>query len=104
MDETKDDSETGTVVRERSRTKTPKQYQVILLNDDYTTMDFVVLILEKIFMKSPSEAVQIMLQVHKNGRGICGIFSKQLAEAKVEQVHQYARAEGFPLRCIMEEA
>ena len=103
MSDNETDSSTGTIVKERSRTKTPKQYQVILLNDDYTTMDFVVLVLEKIFMKSPSESVQIMMQVHKNGRGLCGIYSKQIAEAKLEQVHQLARADGFPLRCIMEE-
>jgi ATP-dependent Clp protease adaptor protein ClpS len=64
----------------------------------------VVHILETLFMKSPSEAVQIMLQVHKNGRGIAGVFSKQIAEAKIELVHQRARTEGFPLRCVMEEA
>jgi ATP-dependent Clp protease adaptor protein ClpS len=67
-------------------------------------MEFVVHILETLFMKSPSEAVQIMLQVHKNGRGIAGVFSKQIAEAKIELVHQRARTEGFPLRCVMEEA
>jgi ATP-dependent Clp protease adaptor protein ClpS len=67
-------------------------------------MEFVVHILEGIFFKSPAEATQIMLQVHKNGRGVAGIFSKQIAEAKIEQVHQLAQSEGFPLKCDMEEA
>ncbi len=96
--------ESDVATHEAIRTKTPKQYKVLLLNDDYTTMEFVVHILETLFMKSSSEAVQIMLQVHKNGRGIAGVFSKQIAEAKIELVHQRARTEGFPLRCVMEEA
>jgi ATP-dependent Clp protease adaptor protein ClpS len=103
MGRTRHDRDTDTSVAEKSRTKTPKQYKVFLLNDDYTTMDFVVHVLETIFMKTPAEAVQIMLQVHKQGRGVAGVFSKQIAEAKIEIVHQRARAEGFPLRCVMEE-
>jgi len=95
--------ETGTAVAEKTRTKTPKQYKVILLNDDYTTMEFVVYIMETVFMKTPAEAIQIMLQVHKNGRGVAGIFSKQIAEAKIDRVHSEARKEGFPLKCVMEE-
>lgn len=95
--------ESGTAVAEKTRTKTPKQYKVILLNDDYTTMEFVVFVLEGVFMKSPSEAIQIMLQVHKSGRGVAGIFSKQIAEAKIDRVHSEARKEGFPLKCVMEE-
>lgn len=79
-------------------------YRVILLNDDFTSMEFVVHILETIFLKSPAEAMQIMLQVHKSGKGVAGIFSKQIAEAKIDLVHQQARGEGFPLRCDMEEA
>lgn len=79
-------------------------YRVILLNDDFTSMEFVVHILETIFRKSPAEAMQIMLQVHKSGKGVAGIFSKQIAEAKIDLVHQQARGEGFPLRCDMEEA
>jgi ATP-dependent Clp protease adaptor protein ClpS len=95
--------ESDTAVVEKRRTETPKQYKVILLNDDYTTMEFVVHIMEVVFMKSPSEAIQIMLQVHKSGRGVAGIFSKQIAEAKIDRVHNEARKEGFPLKCIMEE-
>ena len=78
-------------------------YRVILLNDDFTTMEFVVQVLETVFLKNPAEAMQIMLHVHKAGKGVAGIFSKQIAEAKIDQVHQRARNEGFPLRCIMEE-
>jgi ATP-dependent Clp protease adaptor protein ClpS len=96
-------NQSDTAVQERVRTQKPKMYRVILLNDDFTTMEFVVLILEGIFLKSPAEATQIMLQVHKNGKGVAGIFSKQIAEAKIDQVHQRARSEGFPLRCEMEE-
>lgn len=104
MTQPSSEHESDVATQEEIRTKTPKQYKVLLLNDDFTTMEFVVHILETLFMKSPSEAVQIMLQVHKNGRGIAGVFSKQIAEAKIEQVHQRARSEGFPLRCMMEEA
>jgi ATP-dependent Clp protease adaptor protein ClpS len=96
-------NQSSTAVQERVKTQKPKMYQVILLNDDFTTMEFVVQILETIFFKSPSEAMQIMLQVHKSGKGVAGIFSKQIAEAKIDQVHQRARSEGFPLRCTMEE-
>ena len=93
----------GIIEKEKSTTKHPKQYKVILLNDDYTTMDFVVSILETIFKKSPAEAVRIMLQVHNRGHGLCGTYSKQIAEAKVQLVHERARVEGHPLRCSMEE-
>ena len=96
-------TDSDTVVQERVRTQKPKMYRVILLNDDYTTMYFVVFVLQIIFLKSPSEAMQIMLQVHKSGKGVAGIFSKQIAEAKIEQVHQRAHSEGHPLRCDMEE-
>jgi ATP-dependent Clp protease adaptor protein ClpS len=97
-------TQSDTAVHERTRVEKPKMYRVILLNDDFTTMEFVVVILEGVFLKSPAEATQIMLQVHKNGRGVAGIFSKQIAEAKIEQVHQMAQREGFPLKCVMEEA
>jgi len=96
--------ESDVATEERLRTKKPRQYKVVLMNDDYTTMEFVVAILETVFLKSPSEAVQIMLQVHKTGRGVAGVFSKQIAEAKIEVVHKRARGEGFPLKCLMEEA
>ena len=103
MAKPRDEFESDTEVRDRPKTRTPKQYQVVLLNDDFTSMEFVVTILETIFQKSPAEATQIMLQVHRQGRGVCGIFTKQIAEAKIEMVHQRAQSEGFPLRCILEE-
>ena len=101
-----EDQEYGveTIERDDIEVKEPSLYKVLLINDDYTTMDFVVSVLETIFKKSPSEAVRIMLKVHNNGRGLCGIFPKQIAEAKIEIVHQRARTEGHPLRCEMEEA
>lgn len=81
----------------------PPLYKVILLNDDYTTMDFVVGILEEIFHKTPSEATQIMLLIHNTGSGVCGIYPKEIAETKIEQVHSKARNAGFPLRAVMEK-
>lgn len=98
------DSRSDTIFQEKLKTKTPKKYRVILLNDDYTTMDFVVKVLESIFGKSPAEAVQIMLQVHNKGKGICGIYTRQIAEAKILKVHDLATSNGFPLKCSMEEA
>ena len=86
------------------RVKKPKMFKVLLINDDYTTMDFVVAILETVFKKSPAEAVRVMLQVHQRGHGVCGIFSRQIAESKIKIVHDKAREEGYPLRCTMEEA
>lgn len=104
MGKTNRQHQSDTVTQEKTRTQKPKMYRVILLNDDFTSMEFVVAILETIFFKTPSEATQIMLQVHKSGRGVAGIFSKQIAEAKIDQVHRQARTEGFPLKCVMEEA
>lgn len=98
------ESGTKTVIKEKSKTKTPKSYKVILLNDDYTPMDFVVSILESIFQKSPAEAVRVMLQVHTQGAGLCGIYALQIAETKVQQVHERALQQGHPLKCTMEEA
>lgn len=96
------DSGTETVTRDDTRLKEPSLYRVFLLNDDYTTMDFVVAILETVFKKSPAEAVQIMLQVHQRGQGVCGVFPKQIAEAKAALVHDRAQREGHPLRCTIE--
>ncbi len=83
--------------------KEPPKYQVLLHNDDYTTMDFVVEILEQIFHKTPSEATRIMLNVHYNGIGICGIYTKEIAETKVHIVHERARNAGYPLRASCEK-
>lgn len=82
----------------------PKRFKVILLNDDYTTMDFVIEVLMQIFNKPFDEAVNIMLHVHRQGRGVCGVYPYDIAETKVEQVKTKARLSGFPLRAILEEA
>ena len=96
------ESGADTEVVERTTTRVPRQYRVVLLNDDYTPMEFVVAVLEGIFKKTPAEAVQIMLHVHQRGRGVAGVFAKEIAEAKIVQVHEQARGEGHPLRCTME--
>jgi ATP-dependent Clp protease adaptor protein ClpS len=97
---------TGDAVKERVRTKKqdPTLYKVVLLNDDYTTMEFVVQILETVFQKSPAEAYQIMMHVHVNGRGIAGVYPWEVAETKVESVTTLAREAGFPLKAVTEEA
>lgn len=101
--QTREDADSTTIVRERARVRKPPMYKVLLINDDYTTMDFVVMILETVFRKSPAEAVRVMLQVHQRGFGVCGIYSHQIAESKIKIVHDKARAEGYPLRCTLEE-
>jgi ATP-dependent Clp protease adaptor protein ClpS len=80
----------------------PPMYRVMLLNDDYTTMEFVVEVLVYVFQKSPEEATRIMLNVHRSGVGICGIYPFEVAETKVNTVETLARENGFPLKCIME--
>ena len=82
----------------------PRRYKVLLLNDDYTTMEFVVRILREVFKKSEAEATRIMRMVHELGKGVCGVYPAEIAETKVSVVHARARSEGFPLRCAMEEA
>lgn len=82
----------------------PKRYHVYLLNDDYTSMDFVIDILIRIFHKSYPDAQRIMLQVHQSQRGLCGTYSYEIAETKIHQVSSSARESGFPLKAIMEEA
>ena len=90
--------------RPKQRTERPKLYKVILHNDDFTTMEFVVLILMEIFNKTRTEATQIMLHVHTKGRGVCGAFPRDVAETKVSQVGETAREAGHPLLCTMEPA
>jgi ATP-dependent Clp protease adaptor protein ClpS len=80
----------------------PPMYKVMLLNDDYTTMEFVVEVLVHVFQKSSEEATQIMLNVHQSGVGVCGIYPLEIAETKVDTVETLARENGFPLKCIME--
>ncbi len=82
----------------------PPRYEVLMHNDHYTTMDFVVSILESIFYKPPSEATRIMLAIHRHGAGRCGVYTREVAEMKVEQVHRLARKNEFPLRCSIQEA
>ncbi|MFO8031373.1 MAG: ATP-dependent Clp protease adapter ClpS [Desulfohalobiaceae bacterium] len=81
----------------------PPRYKVLLHNDDYTTMEFVVYILKTVFSKPEAEAVQIMLSVHRNGIGTCGIYTAEVAETKVARVHYLSKKEGYPLKCTMEE-
>ncbi len=82
----------------------PKMYKVLMLNDDYTSMDFVIDILMSIFHKSYQEAEAIMLDIHKKDRGICGVYTYEVAETKISQVSRLAREQGFPLKAVMEEA
>jgi ATP-dependent Clp protease adaptor protein ClpS len=88
--------------RTRKETKKPELYRVLLLNDDYTTMDFVIEILESVFHKTPAEAYRIMMAVHTQGQGLCGVYPFEVAETKVTTVVDLARSNGFPLRATME--
>ena len=96
--------QTGEEVLEKTRqeTKKPELFKVLLLNDDYTTMDFVVEILEGVFNKAPAEAYRIMMAVHTQGQGLCGVYPFEVAETKVGTVVELARESGFPLRAAME--
>ena len=85
------------------QTDEPPLYKVLLINDDYTTMEFVVEVLRFVFGKSPAEAMRIMLNVHRQGVGVCGTYPREVAETKVDTVHSLARENGFPLRCEMEK-
>jgi len=98
------DRQTSGEVLERTRqeTKKPELYKVLLLNDDYTTMDFVVDVLETVFHKQPAEAHRIMMMVHTQGKGLCGVYPFEVAETKVAVVIERARANGFPLLASME--
>ncbi len=88
---------------EETKLKHPNKYKVLILNDDYTSMEFVIKILMEVFHKNYEEAQQIMLEVHQKDKGICGIYTHEIAETKVMQVHKDARESGFPLRAQMEE-
>lgn len=93
-------------LKERVRTekKEPPLFRVVLLNDDYTTMEFVIQVLESVFQKSPAEAYRVMMHVHVNGRGIAGIYPWEVAETKVDTVVSLAREAGYPLKAVTEEA
>jgi ATP-dependent Clp protease adaptor protein ClpS len=99
-----DDADVVTETRTERKLKKPKLYKVLLHNDDYTTMEFVVFILQSIFHRSETDAVQIMLHVHKNGIGVAGVYTYEIAETRVAQVEALARQHEFPLRCSLEEA
>ena len=94
----------GTVLLERrpQKTKPPQMYQVVVLNDDYTPMEFVVMVIQEFFNKDRETATQIMLKIHLDGKGVCGVFSKDVAATKVDQVSEAARKHGHPLQCLSE--
>jgi ATP-dependent Clp protease adaptor protein ClpS len=98
-----DNGATGLAVQTRTKTKKPSLYKVLMLNDDYTPMEFVVHVLERFFSKTREEATQIMLHVHRRGVGICGVFTYEVAETKVTQVTDFARRNQHPLRCTLEK-
>ena len=93
----------GVILKARPKTQKPSLYKVLLLNDDYTPMEFVIHVLEKFFGKNREEATDIMLHVHRRGMGLCGIYTYEVAETKVQQVMDYARASEHPLQCTMEK-
>jgi ATP-dependent Clp protease adaptor protein ClpS len=105
---TDDATDTGVITDVRPKTehkvKKPKMYKVLLHNDDYTTMEFVVYILRSIFNRSDTDAVEIMLHVHRNGTGVAGVYTREIAETRIAQVDAIARQNEYPLRCSMEEA
>jgi ATP-dependent Clp protease adaptor protein ClpS len=96
-------NDTGVITQTKPRTKKPSMYKVLLLNDDYTPMEFVVYVLQRFFQKTGEDATTIMLHVHQNGVGICGVFTYEVAETKVTQVMDLARQNDHPLQCTMEK-
>jgi ATP-dependent Clp protease adaptor protein ClpS len=98
------DDDGGSVVAERQLQKTqpPQMYQVVMLNDDYTPMEFVVVVIQEFFNKDKETATQIMLKIHLDGKGVCGVYSKDVAATKVHQVQDAARQAGHPLQCLSE--
>jgi ATP-dependent Clp protease adaptor protein ClpS len=100
--ETEKDEQSGVATARKEKLQPPRMYKVLMHNDDYTTMEFVVLVLQKYFNKNYNEAQAIMLEVHQRGFGICGIFTYEVAESKVAKVTKYARENGHPLKCSTE--
>ena len=94
----------GVATKTRSKTKKPTPYRVLMLNDDYTPMEFVVLVLQRFFRMDMDQATQVMLHVHQKGVGVCGTFSYEVAETKVSQVMDFARQNQHPLQCTLEKA
>ncbi|MCR2832743.1 ATP-dependent Clp protease adapter ClpS [Parerythrobacter lacustris] len=98
------DNQIGIATKTRTRPKKPSQYKVLLLNDDYTPMEFVVIVLKRFFRMDMEEATRVMLHVHQKGVGVCGIFPYEVAETKVNQVMDFARQNQHPLQCTLEKA
>ncbi len=103
-DNNNQDFQRGVLLDTKPKTKKPSMYNVLLLNDDYTPMEFVVMVLEKIFNKKQEEATQIMLHIHKNGVGVCGTFTYEVAESKCKSVMDMAKKNEHPLQCTMEKS
>lgn len=99
-----EDRDTGVVTESERQVKLPPMYKVLLHNDDYTTMEFVVQVLQGVFHKTPADATQIMLHIHRNGIGVAGVYTHEVAETKMAIVESMARQHEFPLKCTMEEA
>ena len=97
------ESEIGVVTKIKQKTKKPPMYKVLMLNDDFTPMEFVIFVLEKYFYKNEQDATQIMLNIHQKGIGICGVFTYEVAETKVNKVVSFARQNQHPLQCTMEK-
>lgn len=104
MSEHKQQREGLVITKDEIETREPRLYKVLLHNDDYTTMEFVISILETVFQKSTPDATKIMLNVHHEGVGVAGIYTKEICETKIAVVHQLAKKNEFPLRCTMEAA
>lgn len=102
--DTDGDAQVGVATKTRAKPKKPSQYKVLLLNDDYTPMEFVVIVLKRFFKMDMEEATRVMLHVHQRGVGVCGIFPYEVAETKVNQVMDFARANQHPLQCTLEKA
>ncbi len=98
-----EEGDNSVATQTRTRTKKPSLYRVLILNDDYTPMEFVVFVLERVFNKTRDEATHIMLHVHQHGVGVCGVFTYEVAETKVAQVMDLARRNEHPLQCTMEK-
>jgi len=98
----RDDGNSVVLERRTQRTKPPQMFQVLMLNDDFTPMEFVVMVLQEFFSKDRESATQIMLKIHLDGKGVCGVYSKDVAATKVDQVLEAARKSGHPLQCVAE--
>ncbi|MBW0145744.1 ATP-dependent Clp protease adapter ClpS [Sphingomicrobium clamense] len=99
-----DEADTGVATKTRAKTKKPSNYKVLMLNDDYTPMEFVVMVLQRFFNMGIEDATRVMLQVHQQGVAVCGVFTYEVAETKVQQVMDSARENQHPLQCTLEKA